>query len=159
MKICFDLDGTLVGEADRSLQPNARKVLTELSKMGCELYLWSRGGEDWARFWNEHVIKFPFKDIFDKASPKISPDLAIDNDGWGVPIDTLCYWVESYKSSADKDIEKFEELIDVVKTFNASETPWNFITDEYIKVLRENKKLRFSDFEENENWKPWTERK
>lgn len=155
MKIAFDLDGTLVANDDRSLRPGALNVLNKLKEDGHEVYLWSFGGESWASFWNEHSIKFPFTDIMDKRAPKISPDLAIDNDGVGVPKGTFTYFCDDYSVETD-EVETLDEVITIVKEFkNKGGLTEEFLNTSHIYSLRMYKKLRFSDYTDSESWKPW----
>lgn len=163
MKICFDLDGTLVGE-DRSLRPQCLNVLKKLKEDGNEIYLWSYGGKTWAEFWNEHVIKFPFDGIFDKRSyefpndlPKI--DLCTDNDGIGVPFKQLTYWCEEYVDKKSR-VENLEEMIKIVKELKEK----GGLTEEFVNVphidyLFKLGRLRFSDYNNSNTWLPWNSRK
>lgn len=162
MKIAFDLDGTLVSNDDRILRPGALKVLKKLKDDGHEVYLWSYGGQAWASFWNSHSINFPFTDIFDKRAHKISKetiDLAVDNDGIGVPNGTLTYWCDDFSN----DKEEVEDLDNVLIVVNELKNKGGF-TKEFLKTPHINylirfEKLRFSDYEDSSNWKFWTERK
>lgn len=158
MKIAFDLDGTLVANDDRVLRPGSLMVLNKLRGDGHEVYLWSYGGKDWASFWNSHSINFPFTDIFDKKSPKISMDLSVDNDGIGVPYGLLTYFCDDYSLKTDK-VEDLGNVLTVVNEFKKK----GGFTEEFLKTPHINylirfKKLRLSDYTDSENWKPWNEK-
>lgn len=159
MKIFVDVDGTLIGQ-DKSLRKGSLKTLNILQEMGCELSLWSYGGDTWARFWNDNIIKFPFVNIFDKREPKFLPDLAIDNDGIGVPKEVLTYWCDNYVEKG-RGNEDLSDVIRVVKEYQEKGgLTEEFIKSSHIDYLFRFEKLRFSDYSENDDeWKSWNIRK
>jgi len=81
IKIAFDIDGTLISdERYYDLADTPRYDIIDLfrifEKLGCEMYIWSGGGVDYANHWKEKlglranvVIKGSF-----------IPDIAIDDE-------------------------------------------------------------------------------
>lgn len=161
MKIAFDLDGCLVANDDRTLRPGSLNVLNKLKEDNHEIFLWSYGGVAWASFWNSHSINFPFTEIFSKQAPKISPeliDLAVDNDGCGVPKGTFTYWCDDY-SNKEEEVESLDNVLVVVKELKEKGgLTEKFLKTPHIDYLVRFNKLRFSDYTESNDWKFWTEK-
>ena len=58
IKICFDVDGTLihqVGPKDETPRYEIVALFQTLSKLGCDMYVWSGSGVDWATRWSEKL--------------------------------------------------------------------------------------------------------
>lgn len=49
-KICFDVDGTLITFDDKP-RKDVIDMLKALYHLGCEIYMWSGGGHDYASMW------------------------------------------------------------------------------------------------------------
>lgn len=158
MKIAFDLDGTLVANDDRTLRPNSLNILNKLKEDGHKIYLWSFGGESWASSWNSFTIKFPFVGIFAKQAPKVSMDLAVDNDGIGVPNGLLTYFCDDYSLKTDKVEDLSNVLVVVNELKKKGGLTEEFLRTSHIYNLMMYKKLRFSDYTDSQSWKPWNEK-
>lgn len=77
MKVCFDVDGTLI---DYTNQPRDLVIhlLRTFKALGCEVYVWSGGGVQYAHGW---VNRLGLNDVVDDVIMKgsIKPDLAVDD--------------------------------------------------------------------------------
>lgn len=78
IKIAFDVDGTLIHQKDSACDVPRYDVISlfkSLESLGCEMYMWSGGGIDYAEHWRNklglkaHVVM--------KGS--FVPDIAIDD--------------------------------------------------------------------------------
>lgn len=78
MKVAFDVDGTLiyeVGEKENTPRYDVIDLFRAFENLGCEMYIWSGGGVDYATRWrdklglNASVV----------AKNSLTPDVAVDD--------------------------------------------------------------------------------
>ena len=78
MKVAFDVDGTLihqVGQKEDTPRYEVIDLFHRLESFGCEMYIWSGGGFDYAERWRDKLgLKAT---IAVKGSFK--PDMAVDD--------------------------------------------------------------------------------
>lgn len=78
MKVAFDVDGTLIHQ-EGPLSDTPRYDVVSLFKLleqfGCEMYIWSGGGVDYAERWRD---KLGLKATV-VAKGSFQPDLAVDD--------------------------------------------------------------------------------
>ena len=64
VKVAFDVDGTLIyqtgdkgmpGSIEDTPRYDVIQLFLTLQKLGCEMYIWSGGGIDYARRWSEKL--------------------------------------------------------------------------------------------------------
>ena len=80
-KVAFDVDGTLISDADDSPRYDVIQLFHLFEKFGCEMYIWSGGGIDYAKRWTEKLgLKAK---IVEKFSKTFVPDIIVD-DGYEV---------------------------------------------------------------------------
>lgn len=95
LRIAFDMDGTLihqVGEKEDTPRYEIVAMFQTLSKLGCDMYIWSGSGEDWAERWRDKLGLTAT--IVPKGS--FTPDICFD-DGNAEPVFTV--------DLADKNIQ------------------------------------------------------
>ena len=78
IKICFDVDGTLIEQDPRSENVPRYEIIQLfqiLRSLGCDMYIWSGDGVDYAARWAEKL------GLKAKIVPKGSfkPDIAVDD--------------------------------------------------------------------------------
>jgi hypothetical protein len=82
IKVGVDIDGTIETEVNEKVEPrkDVIQLVELLQKFGCDIYLWSRRGEEHALY-----IRNMFG-LKAKIAPKGSfqPDIAIDNEEMGL---------------------------------------------------------------------------
>lgn len=74
MKVAFDVDGTLIDHRDY-VRPEIVDLYKALQKLGCEMYIWSHGGVDYAEIWRSRLHLLG--KVVEKGSFK--PDIAVDD--------------------------------------------------------------------------------
>lgn len=75
MKVAFDVDGTLIYPDSDTPRYEVIALFKSLESFGCDMYIWSGGGINYAQRWSEKLgLKATIK-------PKGSfvPDLAVDD--------------------------------------------------------------------------------
>ena len=78
MKVAFDVDGTLihqVGEREDTPRYDVISLFSSLERMGCIMYIWSGGGEDYAARWRDKLGLSAI--VVSKGS--FEPDMAVDD--------------------------------------------------------------------------------
>jgi len=75
IKVCFDVDGTLITHSDVP-RYDIIAIYKSLEKLGCQLYIWSGGGCQYAERWAEKLGLYGT--IIRKGS--IKPDIAFDDE-------------------------------------------------------------------------------
>lgn len=84
-KICCDVDGTLIHHKDDTPRYEIIALLKSFEKLGCEIFIWSGGGVDYAQHWaNKLGLKYP---VIAKGS--IKADIAIDDEEVGLGLVNL----------------------------------------------------------------------
>ena len=76
----FDVDGTLIYEmGDREDTPRYDVVdlYRKLERFGCEMWIWSGGGEDYAASW---AVKLGLVGARIAEKGSFVPDIAVDNE-------------------------------------------------------------------------------
>jgi phosphoserine phosphatase len=74
--IAFDVDGTLIDNQDRP-RHDIIDLLRAFQRLGCEVWVWSGGGLDYAQRWVERLGLEP--DGVYAKDPRLPVDLAIDD--------------------------------------------------------------------------------
>lgn len=79
MNVFFDVQGTLLGGG--AARPHVREVFEELSGRGHHLYIWSSGGESYARRAAEALgVSDLVRGCFSKSAPlPVRVDFAVDD--------------------------------------------------------------------------------
>ena len=58
IRICFDVDGTIIHQVGEKIDTPRYEIVAlfqTLSALGCDMYLWSGSGEDWAESWGRKL--------------------------------------------------------------------------------------------------------
>ena len=79
VRVCFDVDGTLIhqmGEKPDTPRYEVIQLYYLFEKFGCEMYVWSGGGVDYARHWRDKLGLMNAKVVM-KGS--FQPDIAVDD--------------------------------------------------------------------------------
>ena len=74
MRVCFDIDGTLISE-DGSIGYDVIRLFHALEALGCEMFIWSGGGVDYA----ERIRDKLSLDAKVVAKGSFIPELSIDD--------------------------------------------------------------------------------
>lgn len=79
-RIAFDVDGTLIKKTDKGDVPRYEVIalLKTLQSFGYTIFVWSGGGEDYARHWAEKLGLLPDVRILPK-SKSYNLDVAFDD--------------------------------------------------------------------------------
>ena len=82
MKVAFDIDGCLIHQEGTGEEPDTPRydvisLLHLLKKLGCEIYIWSGGGIDYAETWQRRLGLMDCTVIMKGST---MPDIAIDDE-------------------------------------------------------------------------------
>jgi hydroxymethylpyrimidine pyrophosphatase-like HAD family hydrolase len=84
IKIAWDVDGTLIWDGQPPYEDHADtprysviRLYLMLESLGCEMYIWSGGGVDYARRWAE---KLGLRQAIIVAKGSFVPDIAYDDE-------------------------------------------------------------------------------
>lgn len=78
LKVAFDVDGTLIHQAGELIDTPRYEIISlfkTFESLGCEMFVWSGGGVDYARHWAE---KLGLKATI-VAKGSFQPDIAVDD--------------------------------------------------------------------------------
>lgn len=78
MIIAFDVDGTLIDEHDNP-RYEVIDLLRAFHTLGHTIYVWSGGGQDYARRWVDRLGLWSYVDAVYAKDPTLSIDLAVDD--------------------------------------------------------------------------------
>lgn len=80
-RIAFDVDGTLIRKTDNGDVP--RYEIVQLARtfieLGHTVFVWSGGGQDWARTWAEKLDLLPNVRIIEKRANTYDIDICFDD--------------------------------------------------------------------------------
>jgi len=79
IRVAFDVDGTLIhqsGAGEDTPRYDVIALYHALEKFGCEMYIWSGGGVDYARRWRDKLGLFGAKVV---VKGSFQPDIAVDD--------------------------------------------------------------------------------
>lgn len=81
IRIAFDVDGTLIKKTDNGDVP--RYEIIQLARtfiaLGHTVFVWSGGGQDYARHWAEKLDLLPNVRILEKTGSAYDIDIAFDD--------------------------------------------------------------------------------
>lgn len=79
-RIAFDVDGTLIKRTDNGDVPRYEiiQMAFTLSQLGHSVFVWSGGGEDYARHWAEKLGLLPHIRVVGKTA-SLGMDVAFDD--------------------------------------------------------------------------------
>jgi predicted HAD superfamily phosphohydrolase YqeG len=78
LKVAFDVDGTLIhqiGEREDTPRYEIIDLFKKFESLGCVMYIWSGGGEDYAARWRD---KLGLSAVV-VAKGSFQPDIAVDD--------------------------------------------------------------------------------
>lgn len=81
LRVAFDVDGTLihqVGLKEDTPRYDIIALFHSFEKLGCEMFIWSGGGTDYAARWAEK-LGLSAKIVPKEASQGFVPDIAFDD--------------------------------------------------------------------------------